>query len=71
MERFSRLMADCRAVGEGRGGEAKTKENAKNLPDAERKKRAAAITARIMRELELGSAEEIAQIEEDLKNETL
>lgn len=41
------------------------------LPDNERKKRAAEITARIMRELDLGSAEEIAQIEEDLKQESL
>ncbi|KAK8831689.1 hypothetical protein WA577_005004 [Blastocystis sp. JDR] len=61
MDRFSKLLSDCRA----------TKENARLLPDNERKKRAAEITARIMRELDLGSAEEIAQIEEDLKQESL
>ena len=43
---------------------------ARNLPDEERKKRAAAVTAKIMRELQIGTEEEIAQIESDLK-ETL
>ena len=61
MERFSKLIADCRS----------TKEMAKSLPDDERRKRAAAITARVMRELNLGTEEEARQIEEDLKNLSL
>lgn len=44
---------------------------AKNLPDEERKKRAAAVTAKIMRELMIGTEEEIAQIESDLKDSSL
>ena len=44
---------------------------AKNLPDEERKRRAAAVTAKIMRELQLGTEEEIEQIEKDLKETTL
>lgn len=44
---------------------------AKSLPDDERRKRAAAITARVMRELNLGTEEEARQIEEDLKNLSL
>lgn len=44
---------------------------AKNLPDEERRKRAAAITARVMRELNLGTEEEARQIEEDLKSGAL
>ena len=48
-----------------------TKELAKDLPDAERKKRAAAVTAKIMREFQMGTEEEIAQIEADLKDPTL
>lgn len=45
-----------------------TKEMAKDLPDDERKKRAAAVTAKIMRELQMGTEEEIQQIEADLKD---
>ena len=44
---------------------------AKNLPDDERRKRAAAITARVMRELNLGTEEGARQIEEDLKSGSL
>ena len=41
------------------------------MPDEERKRRAAAVTAKIMRELQLGTEEEIEQIEKDLKETTL
>ena len=41
------------------------------MPDEERKKRAAAVTAKIMRELQIGTEEEIAQIESDLKDTQL
>ena len=44
---------------------------AKNLPDDERRKRAAAITARVMREVDWGTEEEARQIEEDLKSGSL
>lgn len=44
---------------------------AKDLPDEERKKRAAAVTAKIMRELQIGTEDEISQIEADLKETTI
>lgn len=65
-------MAECRRVKElSCFDNEQTKELAKDLPDAERKKRAAAVTAKIMRELQMGTEEEIAQIEADLKDPTL
>ena len=45
-----------------------TKLGAKDLPDTERRRRAAAVTAKVMRELQLGTEEEIQKIEADLKS---
>ena len=57
MDNFAQLMQECRA----------TKLQAKDLPDAERKRRAAIMAAKLMKEFGLSENNEAEQILEDCK----
>ena len=57
MENFAKLLQECRA----------TKLQAKDLPDAERKRRAAIMAAKLMKEFGLSDNNEAEQILEDCK----
>ena len=57
MDNFAKLLQECRA----------TKLQAKDLPDTERKRRAAIMAAKLMKEFGLSDNNEAEQILEDCK----